>query len=493
MKWRLRGMKVLMLTSEAVPYAKSGGLADMVSALSLSIKALSCDVRILMPLYDFIDDSDFRSLGSIRVDMVHRHEEAEILTTALDESHIPVYFLKSYKYFSRKGIYGPTPSTSYPDNAHRFSFLSRSFIELCLHLDWIPDILHSHDWPSAPAAIYLNEAPETFGKTKSVFTIHNMGYQGTFHKPDLPWMGLSLEQSQNLHMLKNGQINFLKTGIENNNHITTVSPSYALEIQTMPFGHGLDQSLSHRKDDLTGILNGVDYESWNPETDTLISPDNYSLSNLSGKGKCKSRLQQIMGLEIDPQKPLFAMISRLVEQKGIEELCRPGYGVLEDFCRDNNVQVVILGTGEPWCEQELIRLNSCLPNLSVKIDYIENLSHLIEAGADFFLMPSRYEPCGLNQLYSLKYGTIPIVTRTGGLADSVRDADDSGEDNSTGFVFKKEDVTELKKVLKRAVDCWFDTPEKIIEMRNRGMAEDFSWPPSAQSYLQIYRTLSSIN
>ncbi len=483
-------MKVLMMTSEAVPFAKSGGLADMVSALSLALKNLDCDVRILMPLYDSIDGSGFRSLGAVSVNMTHRSEEAEILESSLDDSGIPVYFLKSSKYFSRKGIYGPTPSSSYPDNAHRFSFLSRSFIEVCRHLEWIPDILHSHDWPSAPAAVFLAGAPEDFGATRSVFTIHNMGYQGTFSKPDLPWIGLSLQEADKYNMIKDGQINFLKTGIENNDRITTVSPSYALEIQTLSFGHGLDQSLSHRKKDLTGILNGVDYESWNPATDELIAPDNYSLTDMSGKARCKARLQKSMDLEVNPDPPLFAMVTRLVEQKGIEELCRPDYGVLEEFCSENKVQMVILGTGEPWCEEELIRLDALLPNLSVKIDYIEHLSHLIEAGADFFLMPSRYEPCGLNQLYSLKYGTIPIVTRTGGLADSVRDAEDAGDSRSTGFVFKKESVPMLKNALKRAVDCWYETPRKIIEMRRRGMAEDFSWPPSAQSYLNIYRELS---
>jgi len=483
-------MKVLMVTSEAVPYAKSGGLADMVSAMSLNLKDQGCDVRILMPLYDSIDSKDFVSLGSLEIDMVYRNEEAEILSSTLEDSGIPVYFLRNFKYYSRKGIYGPTPSTSYPDNAHRFSLLSRSFIDVCLFLDWIPDILHCHDWPSALASIYLKSATGNFSQTRSVFTIHNMGYQGTFLKPDLPWMGLTADQVEDFHMMKDNQINFLKSGIENSDHITTVSPSYAVEIQSMAFGHGLDQSLSHRKKDLTGILNGVDYESWNPESDKYIFPDNYSLSRPEGKKQCKLNLQKLMGLEENPEIPLFAMITRLVEQKGIEELARPGYGVLEEFCTENRVQFVILGTGEPWCEEELQRLSDLLPNLSVKIDYSEKLSHQIEAGSDFFLMPSRYEPCGLNQLYSLKYGTIPIVTRTGGLADSVKDSRDTGESRSTGFVFTKEDVTELKGALNRAVDCWYNAPEKIAEMRKRGMAEDFSWPPSSRSYLKIYNELS---
>jgi starch synthase len=485
-------MKIRMMTSETVPFAKSGGLADMVSALSLSLKQLGNDVRILLPLYDSIDAEGFESLGMIDIDMVNRFERVHLYTTTLEDSAIPVYFIENSKFFGRKGIYGPTPSSSYPDNAQRYSLLSRSFIEVCTHIEWIPDVIHSHDWPCGLASIYLKKAPEAFLECSSVFTIHNMGYQGCYTKQDLPWIGLTPDETRSYHMMEECQINFLKTAIENNDHITTVSPGYALEIQTLPYGHGLDQSLSHRKNDLTGILNGVDYDSWNPIHDAFIAPDNYSFMDFKGKRNCKARLQNRFGLEIDPDIPLFAMISRLVEQKGIEELCKPGSGILKDFCNEKKVQMVILGTGEPWCEEELTRLSRIFPNLSVKITYNEELSHLIEGGADFFMMPSRYEPCGLNQLYSLKYGTIPIVRRTGGLADSVKDPEDVGWEEATGFAFDKADPLDFRQALDRAVNCWENQPQLIDEMRLKGMKEDFSWGPSAHSYLKIYEELVSL-
>lgn len=476
-------MKILMLTSETVPFAKSGGLADMVSALSSALRVQGHDVRILLPLYDLIPRVDLKKLTDTSIDMVHRHEEGAFYEGRFGE--VPVYFLESDKYFCRKGIYGPTPASSYPDNAHRYSLLSRSFIELCRHLGWYPEILHTHDWPTATACLYLNRE-EDFSDCATVFSIHNMGYQGTYGRTDLPWMGMDVSALHDYHMLKDGYMNFLKTGIENNDMITTVSPNYAREIRTLSYGEGLDQSLNFRKENLRGILNGVDYTSWNPESDTLIAPDNYGYFDLSGKKACKKRLQIRMGLPEDAEIPLFAMITRLVSQKGIEELCRPGYGILEDFCREREVQLVILGTGEPWCEEELSRLSSEIPNLSVRISYNEELSHLIEAGADFFMMPSRYEPCGLNQLYSLKYGTLPIVRRTGGLADSVRDPQDEGENRATGFVFDNADPLSFRVALNRAVDSWEDNRDLIRHMRIRGMREDFSWTESARSYAAVY-------
>jgi starch synthase len=480
-------MKILMMSSETVPYAKSGGLADMVSALSLALKQEGQDVRILMPLYNVVNREKLEFIADLQIDMVYRTESTALYSTVMGDSGIPVYFIESEKYFSRKGIYGPTPASSYPDNAHRFSLLSASFEAVCLHLNWIPDILHSHDWPTGLAPLYLNRADESFNNTASVFTIHNMGYQGTYDKRDLPWTGLELEDTHRFNMMKDGYTNFLKTAIENNDRITTVSPSYAHEIRTLAYGHGLDQSLNHRSEYLKGILNGVDYSSWNPESDRYIVPDNYSLFDMNGKARCKTRLQIKMSLDVDPKIPLFAMISRLVEQKGIEELCRPAYGVLEEFCGEQKAQVVILGTGEPWVEDELKRLSRELSNLSVKIAYSEKMSHLIEAGADFFMMPSHYEPCGLNQLYSLKYGTIPIVRKTGGLADSVSDPTDSeGWKQATGFVYDKAEPADLRMALDRAVECWEETPDRIRLLRRNGMNRDFSWKPSALAYMGVY-------
>lgn len=485
-------MKILMVSSEAVPFAKSGGLADMVSALSLALKKENRDIRILMPLYNDVDPTQLEYITDLEINMVFRTETISLYFTEMEESGIPVYFIYSDKYFNRKGIYGPTPASSYPDNAHRFSLLSASFEALCLYLDWIPDILHSHDWPTGLASVYLQRANDAFINTASVFTIHNMGYQGTYDMRDLPWTGLEKEDTHRYKMMKDNTLNFLKTGIENSNRITTVSPGYAEEIKTLAYGHGLDQSLNHRSNHLKGILNGVDYSSWNPESDNYIIPDNYSVYDLSGKSLCKNRLQIEMSLDEDLHIPLFAMITRLVEQKGIEELCRPGYGILEGFCREQNVQVVILGTGEPWVEGELEKLSRELPNLTVKITYNEKMSHLIEAGADFFIMPSHYEPCGLNQLYSLKYGTIPVVRKTGGLADSVTDLlAPGGVNEATGFVYEKAEPEDLRDALDRAVDCWEKDSDTIRRIQRNGMKKDFSWKPSALAYTEVYEAALS--
>ncbi|MDC7234071.1 MAG: glycogen synthase GlgA [Spirochaetales bacterium] len=480
-------MNILMITSEAVPFAKSGGLADMVSALSIALKEEGQDVRILMPLYDTVSRKNLSFIADFQIDMVNRREQAALYRSETENSGIPVYFLESEKYFNRKGIYGPTPASSYPDNAHRYSLLSAAFPVVCKLLDWIPHILHSHDWPTGLVPLYLKKAGRPFDRTATVFTIHNMGYQGTYDKRDLPWTGLSAEETHDFNMMKDGYLNYLKTGIENHTRITTVSPTYSQEIRTLAYGHGLDQSLNHRASSLTGILNGVDYSSWNPETDRYLAPDYYSVFDLDGKKQCKTRLQMKMRLDEKAEVPLFAMITRLVSQKGIEELCRPGYGILEEFCREQNVQVVILGTGEAWVEEELKKLSTRLPNLSVKITYNEQLSHLIEGGADFFIMPSHYEPCGLNQLYSLKYGTIPIVRKTGGLADSVLDpSEPGGWKKGTGFVYEEADPRQLREVLDRAVECWEEQPDKIRLLRHNGMNCDFSWKPSALAYMQVY-------
>ncbi len=479
--------RILMITSEAVPFAKSGGLADMVSALSTALAYQGRDVRILMPLYGFLDDKELEVVSlNYPVPFSNRAERASLFAGKLPESDVPVYFLKCDKYFNRTGIYGPTPASAYPDNGLRYSFLSRAALFLPKELDWEPQVYHSHDWPTGLSPLYLKML-RTEGKKQgaSVFTIHNMGYQGEFSIRDIPWAGLSREDLDEFNLLAEGKLNYLKTGIDHCDIITTVSPTYAKEIQTKEYGHGLEKSLSKRKKKLEGIVNGVDYSEWNPRVDKYIEPYNYSPETPGNKKELKKKLQEEFGLPLSDRVPVFAMISRLVEQKGIQELCHPETGILSHFCINNDVQVIILGTGEEWCEKELETLAREIPNLSVRITYNNKLSHLIEAGADFFMMPSRYEPCGLNQLYSLKYGTLPIVRRTGGLADTVTESSRANP-VGTGFLFDEVSPKALLKILEEACTVWYKDPELIEKMKRKAMEEDFSWGPSASEYIKVY-------
>ncbi len=480
--------RILMITSEAVPFAKSGGLADMVSALSIALEKEGADVRILMPLYGFIDASSLKVISeNFPVPFPNRIERASLYEGVLPDSRVPVYFLRSDKYFSRTGIYGPTPASAYPDNGIRYSLLSRAALFLPEELDWEPQIYHSHDWPTGLNPLYIKLSDqEGIGPKASVFTIHNMGYQGEFSQRDIPWTGLTKKEMEEKGILAEGRLNYLKSGIEHSGIVTTVSPTYAEEIQTAAYGHGLEDSLYSRKESLVGIVNGVDYSVWDPAVDSYLSPDNYTISTLKKKDLVKARLQKEFDLEVSEETPLFAMISRLVEQKGIFELCDPDKGILSEFCRNNPVQVIVLGTGEEWCQKELLRLSEELPNLSVKITYNDRLSHLIEAGADFFMMPSRYEPCGLNQLYSLKYGTLPIVRRTGGLADTVEELSEDGK-SGTGFLYEEISPSGFLNALERACRLWQEDKPTIDLMRKNAMKEDFSWGPSAREYLRIYR------
>ena len=429
--------KILMLTSETVPFAKTGGLADVVTSLSIELKKMGHDVRILMPRYYHIDRSQLKRLNDALGIWLGKGEEwTAVYEGKLPGTEVPVYFLDHERFFGRDGIYGKRADEGFHDNAARYSLLSRGGFQLSRMLHWIPDVIHCHDWPPAPACYLLKkeEQHKGFEHTKSVLTIHNIGYQGIFPLDDAVYLQPETDML-NLSTLEfSGALNFLKSGIITADKITTVSPTYSKEIKRPEYGFGMDGLLNYRHDDLCGILNGIDYTSWNPETDSFISPDNYSVENIRPKAAVKKKLQSEMGLPVNRSIPLVGIVTRLVEQKGIIELCKPGYGSLFSICSDLPAQFVILGSGEGWCEAELLSLADKLTNLSVYIGYDNRLAHMIEAGSDFFLMPSRYEPCGLNQIYSLSYGTLPIVRATGGLADTVKNYEqESGA--GTGFVF----------------------------------------------------------
>jgi starch synthase len=347
--------------------------------------------------------------------------------------------------------------------------------------------MHLHDWPVGLIPVYLNgpHSSALFAKTASVFTIHNIGYQGVFARQDIYYTSLDWESIRDKTNPADDTINFLRLGIRDADALTTVSPSYANEIQSPRYGAGLDRLLVARRKDLTGILNGIDYEEWDPGNDPLI-PHHYTEDNLAGKALDKTELQRACALPVAPYRPVIGIISRLVDQKGFVELADPNSGSIRRICETMEVQIILLGMGEPWFEQELRALDHDLPNFRAMIGFDNKMAHLIEAGADLFLMPSRYEPCGLNQMYSLRYGTLPIVRRTGGLADTVEQYD-QGTGAGTGFLFDDLTAGSVYDVTGWAVWAWYNRPEHIESMRRRAMKKRFSWEKSALQYREVYR------
>lgn len=488
-------MKILMVTAEAVPFAKTGGLADAVSALAIVLNKLGHDVRIVMPRYYKIDRSTLEPLeGPMGVPAGYIEAWTEVYQGTMPGTEgLPVYFIDHEQSFGRDGVYGTSADPDFHDNPYRFSVLCHGAFQLCRKIDWYPDIIHAHDWSAALAPVLLRfiQRNNGFQKTASVFTIHNLGYQGVYGKYNYPATGLDWNFFYAAGFEDWDRINFLKAGLTSADMLTTVSPTYAKEIQTPSSGFRMDALLRHRSQDLVGILNGVDTDVWNPSKDTFIA-ENYSVKNLEGKAKDKAALQERMGLPVDLDVPLFGIITRLADQKGVAELFAPTYGSMYKICTEMKVQVVVLGAGERWCEDELRALESKLPNFKAYIGYDESLSHQIEAGSDFFIMPSRYEPCGLNQMYSLLYGTLPIVRRTGGLADTVQNYNqETGE--GTGFMFDELTPQSVFDTVGWAVYAWYNKKDHILAMQKRAMAQDFSWEASAEGYLEVYkRALSKL-
>ncbi len=488
-------MKILMVSSEAVPFAKTGGLADAVSALAIILNKQGHDVRIVIPRYYKIDRSKLTPLeGPMGVSAGYVEAWTEVYTTTMPGTKdLPVYFIDHEQSFGRDGIYGTPAETDFHDNPYRFSVLCHGAFQLCRKLGWYPDIVHAHDWSAALAPVLLKfvERYNGFSKTASVFTIHNLGYQGVYGKHNYPATGLDWNFFYAAGFEDWDRINFLKAGLTSAHMLTTVSPTYAKEIQTPEAGFRMDALLRYRSSDLVGILNGVDTEVWNPSKDNLIA-EKYTAKKISGKEKNKEALQQRMGLPVDSNVPVIGIVTRLADQKGVAEMFAPTYGSMYQICTEMRVQVVVLGSGEKWCEDELRSLESKLPNFKAYIGYDETLSHLIEAGSDFFLMPSRYEPCGLNQMYSLLYGTLPIVHSTGGLADTVQNYNEqTGE--GTGFMFDHLTPQSIFDTVGWAVYAWYNKKEHIEAMKQRGMAMKFGWDVAASKYLEVYnQALSKI-
>jgi starch synthase len=488
-------MKILMASSEALPYAKTGGLADTVSSLSIALAKQGHEVNIVMPRYYAIDREQLTQLpGALGVPVGGGEEWSAVYTALMPgtpkNKPVRIYFIDHEIFFGRDGIYGIPSEPEFQDNPRRFTFFCRAVFQLCRKISWFPDIIHAHDWPAAMVPVFLKFAERApsgtgeFAQTASLLTVHNLGYQGIYHKDNFWYTGLGWDVFYNGGFEDGNMMNILKAGLYSADKLNTVSPSYAEETKTQAQGFRLDGVLRYRSADYSGILNGIDTDLWNPAKDTSI-PQTYSVRDMAGKAKNKEALQKEFNLPPGPDIPLIGMVTRLTNQKGVGELFGPGYGSAWSICRDMNVQLVLIGTGEGWCENEIKSLSSRLSNFKARIGYSEKISHLIEAGSDFFLMPSRYEPCGLNQMYSLAYGTLPIVRNTGGLKDTV---ETYNQDTGTGTGFLFDDLTPqaIYKTVGWAVWAYYTQRERTEAMRVRGMKLNFSWERSAKKYAALY-------
>lgn len=480
-------MKILMVTSETVPFAKTGGLADAVSALALTLRKQGHDVRIVMPRYYKIDRKKLEKIeGPMGVAAGQVETWVAVYKSELPDSDVPVYFIDHEQAFGRDGVYGTKAEPDFHDNPYRSALLCHGAFQLCRKLGWYPDIMHAHDWFCCMVPVLLKCVCRNgpFAGTASVLTIHNLGYQGVYGKDSFPALGIDWNLYYGAGLEHNGAINLLQAGISCADMITTVSPTYAGEMQTPEGGFGLDGLLRVRTDVVRGILNGCDLDTWNPSSDPLI-PANFSASDLRNKAVCKAELQKMMGLPVRTDVPLIGIVTRLADQKGVAEVFAPSYGSMFRMCTQMDIQFAVLGSGEKWCENEISTLQAKLPNMRAYLGYDERLSHTIEAGSDFFLMPSRYEPCGLNQMYSMLYGTLPVVRRTGGLADTVEQYNEATGDG-TGFLFDSLTPGAVFDTVGWAVYAYYHKKDHIRKMQIRGMNKNFSWDKSAESYAEIY-------
>jgi len=482
-------LKILFVSSEAVPFAKTGGLGDVVGALPREVGRLGHAVRLVIPRYGTIDGTahGLKEWGRIAVPTAAGVVSAVVEEGRLPGSDVQVFTIGHDPFFDRQGFYGEA-GADYPDNLERFAFFCRATMELLLAFSkvspWTPDVLHAHDWQAALSVVYLRslyaKRPE-FAKLRSILTVHNLGYQGLFPAVAFPKTGLGPELFTPKTLEFFGQANLLKGGLVFADHLTTVSPTYSREIQTPELGFGLDGVLLERKDRLSGVVNGIDTEVWNPATDSHL-PAHYSYSDLAGKRRCKEALQRELSLPVR-EVPLLAVISRFTSQKGLDLVA----AVLPELMR-LDVQVALLGTGDPTLELQFQSFRMRYPDrIGVRIGFDDALAHAIEAGSDLFLMPSRYEPCGLSQLYSLRYGTVPIVRRTGGLADTVvaytpRTAADG---QATGFAFNDATPEALLTTILLALRVYADRAEWTGLMK-AGMDTDVSWARSAEAYVALY-------
>jgi len=487
-------LKILFVSSEVTPFAKTGGLADVSSALPKAIKEAGHDIRVFMPKYAAIKDRKFILRDVIRLkDMVITHGshpiKLNIKSSFIPDSKVQVYFLDYPPYFERDELYvDPKTGTDFVDNPERFALFSRTAIEMLKRLHWQPDVIHCNDWQTSLIPVFLKVLyvdDEFYQSTRTLLSVHNLAYQGIFPAKKLAVTGLSEKLYNSGGALEFfGRLNFLKAGLEYADLINTVSPTYAKEIQTTnEFGYGLEGILKRRTEQLFGILNGVDYSEWSPDVDPWI-PLKYDFKTVEDKIENKKHLLKLCNLPFDPAVPCIGAISRLADQKGFDLIFKAIDKILK-----LKVQFIILGKGEEKYHQFFSALQKKYPTqVSVHLKFDNQLAHLIEAGCDLFLMPSKYEPCGLNQLYSLKYGTIPIVRATGGLMDTVTDFS-ANPKHGTGFVFQKYNAREMLTAIRNAI-ATFQNRTIWREMIIRAMKQIFSWEVSSHEYIKLYLRLS---
>jgi len=478
-------LKVLFVSSEVAPFAKTGGLADVSGALPKALMDVGCDARAMLPLYKCVDKVKFNlkkiksdisnnSLGRIQKFNIYESDDAGFIT----------YFIENNDYFDRDQLYG-TPDGDYKDNAYRFGFFSKAILAAVKELDFKCDIINCNDWQTALVPFYLRfklQKDNFFCGIKTLFTIHNLAYQGQFPKDTMKELGIPKEFFNMNDLEFYGKINFMKSGILYSDAVNTVSKGYAEEILTVEYGSGLEGVLNVVKNKLFGITNGADYSEWNPEIDPHIA-ENYDFTTINRKITCKRDLLKKVGMNLPENRPLLGSITRLAEQKGIDLLAH----IMKTLVH-MDVGVIILGKGDEKYQNLFLKLAKDYPeHLSVNIKFDNELAHKIEAGSDMFLMPSRYEPCGLNQMYSLKYGTIPIVRATGGLDDIIIDIDQDRE-RGNGFKFGPTTSQAFLSAIERAIKK-FENKSAWNTMLAGVMRLDFSWDHSAGEYLELYNKI----
>ncbi len=475
-------MRIVLAASEVAPFAKTGGLADVVGSLPAALARLGHEVSVFCPYYLQVEKSGakVREKARLFVPLAGGQKEAHILEGRLPGSSVPVYFVARREFFGRGGIYGPG-GYEYLDNLERYAFFCRAVCSASRELELAPHVFHLNDWQTALCTAYLRNtyaADPVLSKAASVFTVHNLGYQGVYPPWKLPATGLGQEHFNWKELEFYGQINLLKGGLVYADALSTVSKRYAREIQTPEGGYGLDGVLSERHGELFGIVNGLDYSVWDPARDEFL-PARYSVGKMAGKRRCRKELQKEMGLKVGSKRPILGMVSRLAEQKGLDILLGAMPAITE-----LPVDLVILGSGEHRFENALTDLADLHPGrIAVRLGYDEKLAHLLEAGSDIYLMPSRYEPCGLNQMISLRYGTVPVVRETGGLADTVSDGMD-------GFTFAEYNPEALTVAVRRAVSA-MSRPTQWRKMIAHAMCQDWSWDRSATEYVRLYELARS--
>jgi starch synthase len=476
-------MRIVLAASEVAPFAKTGGLADVAGSLPAALARLGHQVSVFTPYYRQVRRSGarVRRVASIFVPVAGQQKEAHILAGRLPGAPVKVYFVARREFFDRAGLYGPG-TYEYPDNLDRYAFFCRAACSAARELELDPHVFHLNDWHTALMAAYLKHVyadDPRLSAAAVVFTIHNLGYQGIFPPWKMPITGLPPERFNWQELEFYGQINLLKGGLVYADALNTVSKRYAREIQTREGGYGLEGVLAGRSDRLFGILNGLDDSAWDPASDGLL-PARYSPGRMTGKARCRTALRRQMGLGGPRTRPVLGMVSRLAEQKGLDILVEALPAIM-----DLPADVVVLGSGERRFERALTELaDRYAGRLSVRLRYDEALAHLIEAGSDVYLMPSRYEPCGLNQMISLRYGTLPVVRETGGLADTI-------SDGVNGFTFAEYAPAALLAAVRRAVTM-MKRRRDWSAMVERAMRQDWSWKRSAREYLRLYELARSL-